>query len=108
MGFIYIRNIQEDYFFHIVLPRESFGDLCPMAFLHDNTQVCPGNLVQCNRLGVVEPSAFSMVAFFEQLFGCLAPILFLVADKEDFHCDDNEAEKLLSLSLEEDDKGGEM
>jgi hypothetical protein len=69
---------------HVHLGK-SFSYLFSLFILHNNNHVSPRNLLLSQRFGIVKACRLSLEPIFEKFFCCLAPVLVLVAYKQNFH-----------------------
>ena len=82
---INIRNAQgENALLHVKL-RKPPGYLSAMLVLHDKDNIRPENLFFSNRLLIKETSGFGFKNILEKLFCCFAPVLILIANKQNPH-----------------------
>src|SRR3989338_936684 len=82
---INIRNFKGKYLFLHVNIWKSLRYFLSLLVFNDNYSIRPRKFLFGNRLFIVKPGRLSLESAFKCLFGCLASVLVLVADKQYFH-----------------------
>ena len=110
-----VWDIEAHYpFLHIDFGKKP-GNLSALKFFHHKNKVCPGKLVLSHRIPIINACRPCLKPAFENVFGGLAAILVLIADKEDFHYGMKERIRDLNFAIcnmdgasESDNKGNKV
>ncbi len=94
-----IRNIQRNDPLKQILLREPSGKLTALSILHNKNNISPRDLLFRNRLSAVKASRPCLEPAFEDHLSSSAPILILIADKQQFHTGKINPEQDLNLFI---------
>jgi hypothetical protein len=80
-----VRNIKRDNPFLEIELRKSGGNFSSLGIFHDHNHLGPGKLLFGKRPLIEKPGRLGLEPASENLFGSLAPVEVLVANKQHFH-----------------------